>query len=528
MTSNSAQFVRLQVYVGHNATAGYNYTGLFDSPASLQATPPLLTGSPLPNYGSPYKSPSGKKFIHITKPSTSIRQLKEEIISRHERIYREPLDIDSIRDELECDLDDDYSVSQIFNDRSIVRVFANSSEIEASPRNAPMRTPSSLQPELPLAEEKQEQNSSQTLKNMSKIAPDRNDTGRGTDVILLSPSKTPKLARKSSSVSSLRSSTSPESHKVKRARLDKAKTSSSPELMVLDSQGQLVSGAEDSQPSPSRTAVRSRATEKSKEREPNGEPIITQKSIIPDSQVPAVQRPPIKPSVAAMAKPTIPIVATKIAELADPMNFATKDSSNGIMSQHSAASERVSVSSKHLLGKLSSNLSGNTSDSESSGSSDTESTNSEYVEDQTVISADGSQGSATKRESVSVEKPALLPAIVKLPLLEKRVPSFRSLSELAKLGVPDVRESTTGIRAIQSQITNDQKRGDVKVIKAESDSDTDDSSDSDSGSGSDSDEDKSDDESGIPVNRRASGVLSQKGDGKKKRYSSGFRALFKS
>ncbi|KAJ8097847.1 Cdc14 phosphatase binding protein N-terminus-domain-containing protein [Lipomyces tetrasporus] len=532
MTSTSAQFVRLQVYVGHNAAGGYNYNGSFDSPASLQATPPLLTGSPLPNYGSSYKSPSGKKFIHITKPSTSIRQLKEEIISRHEKIYREPLDIDSMRDEHECDLDDDYSVSQIFNDRSIVRVFANDSKIVASSRNALQRTPSSLQLELPLAEEPQERNTTQKLENMPNTVSDRQGTGPGTGVTLLSPSKTPKRARKSSSVSSLRASASPESHKAKRARIDGAKRSSSPELMVLDSQGQLVSGAEDSQPSPSRTAVRSRVIEKSKEREPNVETVITQETIIPDSQVPVVQRPPIKPSVAAMAKPTVPIVATKIAEKADPMKFATKASSNGIMSQHSAASERSNVSSTpstHLPVKLSSNLSGNTSDSESSGSSDTESTNSEYIEDQTITSAaGGSQSSAIKYESVGVEKPALLPAVVKAPLLEKRVPSLRSLSELAKLGVPDVRESTTGIRAIQSQITNDQKRADMKVIKAESGSDNDDSSDSDSGSSSDSDEDKSDDESGIPVNRRASGVLFQKGDGKKKRYSSGFRALFNS
>ncbi|KAK9388279.1 hypothetical protein V1515DRAFT_579182 [Lipomyces mesembrius] len=684
MTNTSVQLVRLQVHVGHNAAGGY--LRLFDNPTSLQTTPTLLTGSPLPKYGL-----SGRKFIHITKPSTSIRQLKDELMGRYERIYHRSLDIESIQDEHDCDLDDDYSVSQIFSDGGIVRVFTNNSIDNASPLTA-SKPPKTFQSMVPLADGHQKRTPTPMLQNMSNMLSDRQATGTGNDMVLLSPSIAPKTLRNISPAS--RTNNSPEQHKAKRARIDEVERSSSPELMVLDSQGQLVSGAEDSQPSPSRTTARFRAIEKSSA---NVEAMSAQETIIPDSQILDGHITPRGP-VTDMPRTPLLTVDAKDGEETEPMNSTTKLSSNGTASQRTATPKKLSISTeivaKHEPQNLSTKSSTNgagqksvklvkkalesdpgiilknglsrppmepsskvaaypsmqngtkfasdsrhtkptkenvliksetikdddgnesehiiseeetnddsdsesasetnsaserslsietpaaikpesaaisqkrseaemlrtkikaesdkdsddsrhddfmevgegtddsesdVSDSESSGSEDggAESTKSEVFKAPTRRPTTGGlQASAIKAEPVSVRKPASLAAIVKAPLLEKRVPSFRSLSELAKLGVPDVRESTTGIRAIQSQITNDQKRAQTNVVAADSDNLTNDSSDSDSGSSSDSDDDKSDDESGIPVNRRASGVMSRQGDEKKKRYSSGFRALF--
>ncbi|KAK9487271.1 hypothetical protein V1527DRAFT_488264 [Lipomyces starkeyi] len=692
MTNTSVQLVRLQVHVGHNAAGGYPW--LFDNPTSLQTTPTLLTGSPLPKYGL-----SGRKFIHITKPSTSIRQLKDELIGRYERIYHQYLDIVSIRDEHECDLDDDYSVSQIFSDGGIVRVFPNNSMDIASPLTSSKRSPKpkTLEVIVPLADGLQKRTPTPMLQNMSNMFSDRQTTGKANDVALLSPSNAPMALRNVSPASSSRISASPEQHKAKRARIDEVERSSSPELMVLDSQGQLVSGAEDSQPSPLRTTARFRAIEKS-DRKANVEVMSAQETIIPDSQAPDLQRPPRGP-VTDMARTDLYTVAAKTSGEAEPMNLTTKLSSNGTASQLSAtpkpAAASTEVVAKHEPQNLSTKSSTNgagqnsvklvkkalesdpgiilkngvsrpamkptskvaayssmpngtkfardsmhtkptkenvlvksetikddngnepehviseeetnddsdsvsgsetdssserspsietpaattpesaaisqqrskaemvktktkperdkdrhdshhddfmevgegtddsesdVSDSESSGSTDSEnggaeSTKSDAIKAPTRTPTTGLQTLPIRPEPVSVEKPASLAAVVKAPLLEKRVPSFRSLSELAKLGVPDVRESTTGIRAIQSQITNDQKRAQTNVVVPDYDNDTNDSSDSNSGSSSDSDDSLSDDESGIPVNRRASGVMSKQGDEKKKRYSSGFRAL---
>ncbi|KAK9315719.1 hypothetical protein V1522DRAFT_409286 [Lipomyces starkeyi] len=694
MTNTSVQLVRLQVHVGHNAAGGYPW--LFDNPTSLQTTPTLLTGSPLPKYGL-----SGRKFIHITKPSTSIRQLKDELMGRHERIYHQYLDIESIRDEHECDLDDDYSVSQIFSDGGIVRVFTNNSMDIASPLTSSKRSPKpkTLEVIVPLADGLQKRTPTPMLQNMSNMFSDRQPTGTANDVVLLPPSNAPMALRNVSPASSSRTSAYPEQHKAKRARIDEVERSSSPELMVLDSQGQLVSGAEDSQPSPSRPTARFRAIEKSSGRKANVEVMSAQETIIPDSQVPDLQRPPRGP-VTDMPRTPLYTVAAKTGEETEPMNLTTNLTSNGTASQLSATPKRAAASmevvAKHEPQNLSTRSSTNgagqnsvklvkkalesdpgiilkngvsrppmkpsskvaayssmpngtkfardsmhtkptkenvlvksetikdddgiepehvireeetnddsdsvsgsetdsssersssietpaattpesaaisqqrskaemvrtktksegdkdrhdshhddfmevgegtddsesdVSDSESSGSTDSEnggaeSTKSDAFKAPTrTPTTGGLQTLPIKLEPVSVEKPASLAAIVKAPLLEKRVPSFRSLSELAKLGVPDVRESTTGIRAIQSQITNDQKRAQTNVVAADYDNDTNDSSDSDSGSSSDSDDSQSDDESGIPVNRRASGVMSKQGDEKKKRYSSGFRAL---
>ncbi|KAK9333914.1 hypothetical protein V1520DRAFT_330935 [Lipomyces starkeyi] len=689
MTNTSVQLVRLQVHVGHNAAGGYPW--LFDNPTSLQTTPTLLTGSPLPKYG-----PSRRKFIHITKPSTSIRQLKDELMGRYERIYHQYLDIESIRDEHECDLDDDYSVSQIFSDGGIVRVFTNNSMDIASPLTASERSPNptTLEVIVPLADGLQKRTPTPMLQNMSNMFSDRQPTGTANDVVLLSPSNAPMALRNVSPASPSRTSASPELHKAKRARIDEVERSSSPELMVLDSQGQLVSGAEDSQPTPSRTTTRFRAIEKPSDRKANVEAMSAPETIIPDSQVPDLHRPPRGP-VTDMPRTPLYTVASKTGEETEPMNLTTKLSSNGTASQLSATpkhsteavakhepqnlatksstngagqksvklvkkalesdpgiilengvsrppmetsskvaadssmpngmkfardsmhtkptKENVLVKSETIkdddgnepehviseeettddsdsvsgsetdssserspsiekpaamkpesaaisqqrskaemvrtqtkperdkdrhdshhddfmeVGEGTDDSDSDVSDSESSGSTDSENGGSESTKSDALKAptrtptTGGLQTLPIKPEPVSVQKPASLAAIVKAPLLEKRVPSFRSLSELAKLGVPDVRESTTGIRAIQSQITNDQKRAQTNVVAA--DSDTNDGSDSDSGSSSDSDDSQSDDESGIPVNRRASGVMSRQGDEKKKRYSSGFRAL---
>ncbi|KAK9451682.1 uncharacterized protein V1518DRAFT_409247 [Limtongia smithiae] len=136
------------------------------------------------------------------------------------------------------------------------------------------------------------------------------------------------------------------------------------------------------------------------------------------------------------------------------------------------------------------------------------------------------------------------PAMAANPLtrvsgLEKRIPSFRSLSELANLGVPDVRESTTGIRTASTPgrkvapgikgrtVTTREMSALGASVKQKSTFDFDLSvSESDSGSDSDSAEDSEPEDEGstIPENKRASIVSDQAR--RKKRPSSSLGALF--
>lgn len=76
-----------------------------------------------------YQAPlNTKKFLHFTKPSNSLFSLSEEIQKKCEKMYpnlAEPIDILSIQDSTECDLDPDFTVKDVFNMDNVVRVILN-------------------------------------------------------------------------------------------------------------------------------------------------------------------------------------------------------------------------------------------------------------------------------------------------------------------------------------------------------------------------------------------------------------------
>ncbi|KAJ8097843.1 hypothetical protein POJ06DRAFT_214320 [Lipomyces tetrasporus] len=63
-----------------------------------------------------------RKFVHLTHPLISIALLRDEIAERHRRIYGEPLEITSVKDESNCDFDLGYLASYVFTNGSIVNV----------------------------------------------------------------------------------------------------------------------------------------------------------------------------------------------------------------------------------------------------------------------------------------------------------------------------------------------------------------------------------------------------------------------
>ncbi|KAG0669385.1 hypothetical protein C6P45_003821 [Maudiozyma exigua] len=81
-----------------------------------------------------YQAPlNTKKFLHFTKPTNSLFTLSEEIQKKCEKMYpnlNESIDILSIQDSTECDLDPDFTVKDVFNMDNVVRVILNS-ELES-------------------------------------------------------------------------------------------------------------------------------------------------------------------------------------------------------------------------------------------------------------------------------------------------------------------------------------------------------------------------------------------------------------
>ncbi|KAK7207941.1 hypothetical protein BZA70DRAFT_272550 [Myxozyma melibiosi] len=69
-----------------------------------------------------------RKFIHLTTRTVTIRQLKEEIIERHRKIYKENLELVDLTNESSCDFDDDYLAACVLESGSIVHATVSSPE----------------------------------------------------------------------------------------------------------------------------------------------------------------------------------------------------------------------------------------------------------------------------------------------------------------------------------------------------------------------------------------------------------------
>ncbi|KAG7831898.1 hypothetical protein KL920_000233 [Ogataea angusta] len=126
----SVMQMQSQVYPNSQSQSNNSYYPNFTLNGS---STPLVNGvsgynSQRPNYG-PSSNMMGtsdgiKKFLHITKSSSTLQNVCIEIQERFMRLYpeQEPIIIHQIQDSNECDLDPDYSVSMIFDTNNILRV----------------------------------------------------------------------------------------------------------------------------------------------------------------------------------------------------------------------------------------------------------------------------------------------------------------------------------------------------------------------------------------------------------------------
>ncbi|KAK9480170.1 hypothetical protein V1514DRAFT_326605 [Lipomyces japonicus] len=196
----------------------------------------------------------------------------------------------------------------------------------------------------------------------------------------------------------------------------------------------------------------------------------------------------------------------------------SEDASESSASSSESSAEDSVLGSESELGDATSE--GNDDEKEDDDINDDDDNDDDIDSKKENNKADDQQASQSSGPSLSSSSSSFIHAH-KQVVNEQRVPSFRSLSDLVKRGVPDVRENTSGIRHIPeseakrlSQSATDSENSDSD---SESESDDDDSSD---------DSDADENESSIPVSKRASAIKLET-SAKKKRYSSGFRALFK-
>ncbi|KAG7892825.1 hypothetical protein KL936_000999 [Ogataea polymorpha] len=126
----SVMQMQSQIYPGSQSQHNNSFYPNFTLNGS---STPLVNGisgfnSQWPSYGpSPHivgTSDGIKKFLHITKSSSTLQDVCVEIQERFLRLYpeQEPIIIHQIQDSNECDLDPEYSVSMIFDTDNILRV----------------------------------------------------------------------------------------------------------------------------------------------------------------------------------------------------------------------------------------------------------------------------------------------------------------------------------------------------------------------------------------------------------------------
>ncbi|KAK9344779.1 hypothetical protein V1522DRAFT_354023 [Lipomyces starkeyi] len=129
-------YLRLQVYVLRprkvtakdlhqpNATANeilnYSSVGTVINRRESFRKPPLMEDGSADGLADVYELV--RKFVHLTHPLISIALLRDEIAERYRRIYDEPLEITSVKDDSNCDFDMEYLASYVFTNGSVINV----------------------------------------------------------------------------------------------------------------------------------------------------------------------------------------------------------------------------------------------------------------------------------------------------------------------------------------------------------------------------------------------------------------------
>ncbi|KAK9376270.1 uncharacterized protein V1513DRAFT_423748 [Lipomyces chichibuensis] len=136
-------YLRLQVYVlrprkvtakelrQSNATANeilsYASVGTVMNRRESFRKPPLMEDGSADGLLDVYELV--RKFVHLTHPLISIALLRDEIAERYRRIYDEPLEITSVKDDSNCDFDMEYLASYVFINGSVINVITPPTDV---------------------------------------------------------------------------------------------------------------------------------------------------------------------------------------------------------------------------------------------------------------------------------------------------------------------------------------------------------------------------------------------------------------
>ncbi|SCV04246.1 LAMI_0H14576g1_1 [Lachancea mirantina] len=117
-TTENSQILPSNLVGNGSSIKGSNRSELVGNGAAASN---LFMSSFISNYMGSVKT---RKFLHFTKPSHTLLALSQEIIDKCQKIYpnlERPVEIDTLQDANECDLDPDFLVKDVFNVDNTVR-----------------------------------------------------------------------------------------------------------------------------------------------------------------------------------------------------------------------------------------------------------------------------------------------------------------------------------------------------------------------------------------------------------------------
>ncbi|KAK9454900.1 Cdc14 phosphatase binding protein N-terminus-domain-containing protein [Dipodascopsis uninucleata] len=648
------KFVRLEIHVSQDYGRSKGPSGLthYDRATQEQRSIGLqLANQKTPS--SPGKSQAGsllvtsfdlekdvtKKFIHLTNPGITIRELRHEIEQRYYRIYNDrSVQVEHIRDRNDCDLDDEYLVSYIFSNGDIVHVHLGSLLLSSGPEQLTQYVSDEIAPNMgqlpvddsamsdiqgslvnagsePSATSEQsiltcEQDSlpSFTTVNVDKsfkrqddpmtgtksLTDDTNDRNRArgiynsdlTNGAIVQISR--ELPQKEASeamdtqIQEVEVATKDIEDSI---NLDKAGT----EVMTIDVPDSQVQIPQLEETDMSRQLTKISTTLSSKS---DSDEFLESRENLDEAKDGELYKSDVSDdesiTSSSSSDATRPIVALVSGEDDDDYDSEGEQSeseradsrtvSTSVLEVKSTISspdsdsiqdreENVAIDDSRESNSINDEKPGSASDSGSNASTnsnsdydykDTDSESSEQGAEKksednesdakrsplrdpynTLPDTDQSytQGTTNDERQVPVldvlvsNKDSQIPMLEKVKEIERKVPSFKSLKDLVKLGIPDVRERAASAASSQISASQASLQSDLKRSADESDGESSDvNSDSDSDSNSEDSNSSDENESGegaIPLKRRASNIKSKLPSTKRKRYSSGFRALFK-
>ncbi|KAK9463647.1 uncharacterized protein V1516DRAFT_49064 [Lipomyces oligophaga] len=571
-STNNSRYLRLHVRV--------EQLDLCSSPGSLTTASARPVSVFTSTQNSSFQAAVGsiRKFVHLTDAETTLKSLKQEISDRYARIYSTHIVIVALRSDDGCDYDDEYQAKQVFDDRTQIKIYVvadDSKSEQANGHQQPdllaisgvnssisrdlinpskrLRVSEAGSPSTGLSNDKRprldsSKSISPVLHSINQYAQVQSDGDpeSSKDPVLNSPEPSPKPRKSdgnsSTSLKPIAEPTTemynpykgggklfkPESNNVKAEVIEDDPIEESPntsQIVNLVQHGEI--------------NMSNRSHIHLEQEDPNDETINESSSVDSDHSDHPDHSDHSKQS-AATDKQTFNKLPTPANQT--QLNVSTKLDSVETVLERASSSRSPSTSATSSSTFSDSPPMTESGEQDSSPEDDRQDSEDSSVTSQISISSSSPSSpnelqfpsgallarSTTTTSAVQPRSPLLTRLTERQPSLAfenqpKRVPSFRSLSDLARLGIPDVRESMTGIRAIQSVLTDPQSGSTPTINAAQQSSNGAKFSESDSDSSSVSESDNEDEEGSIPLSRLASTIVRNS----QKRKSSGFLSFLK-